>query len=101
MADFDGGAHTSDGGLLLLREVAAKLRLMPRLAGCFRNWRAPSGGGTAWRRCWGSGSSLAAGYEDLNDHDDLWQDTLLAVAAGARGGAGEQKHAVSARSGSG
>jgi len=34
-ADFDGGAMTSDGRGLLLRETDRRLNLLPRLAGCF------------------------------------------------------------------
>ena len=34
---FDGGRLTSDGGGLLLREVDARIGLMERVAGCFKD----------------------------------------------------------------
>ena len=39
---FDGGRLTTDGGVLLLREVDRRFRVMVRLAGCFQDRR--SGG---------------------------------------------------------
>ena len=39
---FDGGAITSDGGGLLLREVDQRLRLLERFAACFRDHRNPA-----------------------------------------------------------
>ena len=38
---FDGGAMTSDGGALLLRETDRRLNLLPRLAECFLDGRNP------------------------------------------------------------
>ena len=38
---FDGGRLTSDGGGLLLREVDARIGLMERVAGCFKDYRNP------------------------------------------------------------
>ncbi len=83
VAGFDGGTITSDGGALLLRETDRRLKLLPRLAGCFCDKRNP------WyvrhpveellgQRIYG----LALGYEDLNDHDQLREDPLLGVLAG-------------------
>jgi hypothetical protein len=84
-ADFEGGAHSSDGGLLLLREVAEKLRLLPRLGRCFRDGRAPERRRHTVEEMLGQRIfALAAGYEDLNDHDELRRDPLLAAAAGRR-----------------
>lgn len=40
-AGFDGGAMTSDGGGLLLREADRRLNLLPRLAECFLDGRKP------------------------------------------------------------
>ena len=37
---FDGGALSSDGGLLLFREVEERWRLADRLAGCLPSTRA-------------------------------------------------------------
>lgn len=82
---FDAGRTSSDGGLLLLREVAGRTGLLEALAGCFRDHRKPeaiehSVADLIAQRVYG----LALGYEDLNDHDSLRDDTLLAVAVGKR-----------------
>jgi hypothetical protein len=82
---FDGGRQTSDAGLLLLREVAERTGLLGRFAACFRDYRRAD-------RIEHSVSELvgqrvlaqAQGYEDLNDHDTLRDDALLALAAGKR-----------------
>jgi hypothetical protein len=85
VARFDGGAITSDGGALLLRETDRRLNLLPRLAACFEDRRNPwftqhSVKELLAQRIYG----LALGYEDLNDHDQLRADPLLAVLAGKR-----------------
>lgn len=82
-ARFDGGAISSDGGAVLLREVDRQLRLTTRLAACFDDRRDPtriehSVAELVAQRVY----ALALGYEDLNDHDQLRHDPLLAVAAG-------------------
>jgi hypothetical protein len=41
VADFDGGTLTSDGGALLLRQVDRRIKLLPRLASCFTDFRSP------------------------------------------------------------
>jgi hypothetical protein len=41
IADFDGGALTSDAGGLLLGATDKALGLVDRLAGCFRDARRP------------------------------------------------------------
>src|ERR1035437_1521910 len=90
VARFDGGTMTSDGGALLLRQTDQRLNLLPRLAACFEDQR------SAWlishsvrelvsQRVYG----LALGYEDLNDHDQLREDPLLAVLSGKRRGGEE------------
>ncbi|RTR07529.1 transposase, partial [Azospirillum griseum] len=38
---FDGGRLSSDGGLLVLREVERRLRVAERLAGCIEDPRDP------------------------------------------------------------
>jgi hypothetical protein len=82
-AAFDGGAMTSDGGALLLRETDRRLNLLPRLAECFLDRRNPvlvthSVAEMVSQRVYG----LALGYEDLNDHEQLRQDPLLHVLTG-------------------
>jgi hypothetical protein len=84
-AGFDGGRQTSDAGLLLLREVAERTGLLRRFAGCFTDYRRPD------RIEHAVGELLSQrvlaqvqGYEDLNDHDTLRDDPLLALASGKR-----------------
>lgn len=82
-AQFDGGHITSDGGALLLREVDERLGLCRRFAGCFGDQRdAELIEHTVEELVRQRAYGLALGYEDLNDHDDLRRDPLLAVAAG-------------------
>ncbi len=83
IAAFDGGAITSDAGALLLGETDRAIRLTDRFAACFIDVRAPElvehGVGTmVLQRVVG----IALGYEDVNDHDDLRHDPVLAVLAG-------------------
>ena len=80
---FDGGRITSDGGGVLLREADVRLGLLDRLAGCFRDYRNPNSVEHSVRcllaqRVYG----LALGYEDVNDHDELRRDSLLALLVG-------------------
>ena len=85
VADFDGGLLSSDGGAVLLRELDAALGIVSRLAGCFTDGRDGSRVEHSVeellrQRVLG----LALGYEDLNDHDELMGDPLLALCAGKR-----------------
>lgn len=82
-ARFDGGAITSDAGGLLLREVEAKTGIIRRLAGCFDDHRDPElVEHTVYELLAQRIFALALGYEDLNDHDALRHDPLLAVLVG-------------------
>jgi len=80
VAQFDGGKISSDSGGLLLREVEQRTHILQRLAGCFVDHRDPDQiehrvESLIKQRVMG----LALGYEDLNDHDDLRHDPLLAL----------------------
>jgi hypothetical protein len=82
-ADFSGGHLSSDGGALLLREMDRRLGLCTKLARCFTDTRDERFVEHALQvmirqRVLG----LALGYEDLNDHDQLRTDPLLAAACG-------------------
>jgi len=80
---FDGGAITSDGGGVLLREADRRLNLLDRFAACFRDYRSPWAIEFTVRELVAQRvMALALGYEDLNDHEDLRVDPLLAVLAG-------------------
>ena len=82
-AAFDGGAITSNTGVLLLREIDRSLGLLDRVAGCFTDYRDPrlvehSVRTPVTQRVMG----IALGYEDLNDHDQLRHDPVLALLSG-------------------
>lgn len=83
VARFDGGDITSDAGGLLLREVDERVALTARLRACFTDHRQPekiehSVQHLVAQRIYG----LALGYEDLNDHDQLRADPMMAVLTG-------------------
>ena len=83
VAAFDGGAITSDAGALLLGETDRAIRLTGRFAACFTDVRMRDlveheVGTMVLQRVVG----IALGYEDLNDHDQLRHDPVLAVLAG-------------------
>jgi hypothetical protein len=80
---FDGGAISSDGGALLLSEVEAKTRIVAQLAEQFVDHRNPALIEHSVRELIAQRVfALALGYEDLNDHDLLRFDPLLAAAVG-------------------
>jgi len=82
-ARFDGGAITSDAGGLLLREVEAKTGMLRRFAACFTDHRdADLIEHSVYELLAQRVYALALGYEDLNDHDTLRHDPLLAVLVG-------------------
>jgi len=82
-AAFDGGALTSDAGALLLGATDRAIGLMARFAQCFRDLRSPlliehRVDTLVGQRIFG----IALGYEDLNDHDELRHDPMMAILAG-------------------
>ena len=80
-ARFDGGTITSDAGVLLLREVGKRTGLLGGLADCFSDHRVPRLIEHTVRELLGQRIyGLCLGYEDLNDHDQLRTDPMLAVA---------------------
>jgi hypothetical protein len=83
LADFDGGDISTDGGALLLRETERLTGIVRQFAACFADHRNPglvehTAEGLIAQRVY----ALALGYEDLNDHDDLRRDPLLATVVG-------------------
>jgi Transposase DDE domain group 1 len=81
-AAFDGGVVTSDAGGLLLGLAWKALGLTRRFSACFADRRNPglvehSVETLVRQRVMG----LAMGYEDLNDHDELRHDPVLALLA--------------------
>ena len=80
---FDGGMISSDGGGLLLRETEKRTGILSRLAEQFTDYRdlariEHSVSELVAQRVLG----IALGYEDLNDHDALCADSLLAMLVG-------------------
>ena len=80
-AAFDGGAISTDAGALLLRHHCDRaIRLFDRVASCFIDHRTPElvvhelPTLVGQRIC-----GIALGYEDLNDHDQLRHDPILAL----------------------
>ncbi|MFQ5467814.1 MAG: IS1380 family transposase [Kiloniellaceae bacterium] len=80
---FDGGAITSDAGALLLGETDRAIGLIDRFAACFTDHRCPELIEHEVRTLVGQRVfAIALGYEDLNDHDELRFDPMMAVLAG-------------------
>ena len=82
-ADFSGGELSSDGGLLLLRQVDRHLGLSRAAAAAIPDPRDPERIRHGLRellaqRLYG----LCCGYEDLNDHQALRDDVLMQTAVG-------------------
>lgn len=91
-AEFDGGNISSDGGGLLLREVEKRTGIIAQFAQCFKDGRNPdliehTVQELVGQRVYG----LALGYEDLNDHQQLRQDPLLAVLVEKRDPTGQKR----------
>src|SRR6266481_6307812 len=92
VADFSGGTLSTDAGALLLRQVDINLGLTAELAQCFYDQRNP-----VWvdhsvqellrQRLFGT----ALGYQDINDHQRLRLDPLLASVCGKTDPLGEQR----------
>jgi hypothetical protein len=85
VADFDGGDLTSDGGLPLLREVDRKIGLIDAINRAIYDprcqWLIEHDQHTILaQRIF----AIAAGYEDLNDHQSLRDDTLLKAVTDRR-----------------
>ena len=89
---FDGGDITSDGGALVLKKLEARTAIVRRFAACFEDYRNPNQIehpllDLIAQRVFG----LALGYEDLNDHDELRSDPILAVALSKDDVKGQQR----------
>jgi hypothetical protein len=83
VADFGGGAISSDAGALLLGATDRAIGLVERFAACFADGRDPGRVShelptLVGQRVFG----IALGYEDLSDHDDLRRDPVLGAVLG-------------------
>ena len=84
-AQFSERQLSTEGGALLLRETDREIGLLTRVRKCFSDYRNPifidhELSELLAQRIYG----LALGYEDLNDHEELRRDPLLALMAGKR-----------------
>src|SRR5258708_23260392 len=83
VAAFDAGMVTSDAGALLLGAADRAIKMMERFASCFHDVRRAElieheVATLVGQRAVG----IPLGYEDLNDHDHLRHDPMMAVLAG-------------------
>ena len=93
VAKFDGGRISSDAGGLLLRETERITGIIRQFAACFTDHRDPeliehTVEELVAQRVY----ALALGYEDLNDHDDLRHDPLMAVLVGKKDPLGQSRN---------
>ena len=98
-AGFDAGLVTSDAGGLLLGATDRAIGMMGRFAACFHDERRPElieheVATLVGQRVFG----IALGYEDLNDHDELRHDPLMAVLAGKLEARGEDCAPIAGKS---
>ena len=78
--EFTGGTQSSDAGSLLLRGVETVCKIISQFCKCFTDYRDPeriehTTEELVGQRVYG----LALGYEDLNDHEELRKDPILAT----------------------
>ena len=91
-ARFDGGRITSDAGALLLRETERATGIIRQLAACFTDHRDPDLiEHTVYELLAQRIYALCLGYEDLNDHDQLRHDPLLAILVGKNDPLGQDR----------
>ena len=82
-AAFDGGSITSNAGALLLRQADRSTGLFDRVAAGFTDHRDQRLVEHSVRTLVAQRiTGIALGYDDLNDHDDLRRDPLLALLSG-------------------
>jgi hypothetical protein len=80
VAGFDGGLVTSDAGSVLLRETDRAIALIDRVAACFADGRRQADVVHTVRTLVGQRIvGIALGYEDVNDHDTLRFDPVVAL----------------------
>ena len=92
VARFDGGNICSDAGGLLLRQTEEATGIIGKFAACFTDHRdADLIEHTVEELVAQRIYALALGYEDLNDHDELRNDPLLAVLVGKNDPTGKDR----------
>jgi hypothetical protein len=98
-ARFDAPAITSDAGGLLLRELDSQFHFVAQLSQCFDDHRDPSLTVHTLEELLAQRVfAIALGYEDLNDHEALRHDPLMAVLAGKTDPAPQEGFALAGKS---
>lgn len=92
VAHFNGGNISSDAGGLLLKQTEQTTGIIAQFAACFTDHRDPDLiEHTVEELIAQRIFALALGYEDLNDHDELRNDPLLAVLVGKKDPTGKKR----------
>ena len=82
-AHFDGGRMSSDGGAMVLREIAARLGLAHVVAGPVADRRDPARVRHSYAEMVTARMiAIACGYEDCDDLDALKSDPAMKIACG-------------------
>ena len=85
LAEFDAGAISSDGGVVLLREVDRRINLLDRVDQLIPDPRDPLHIEHDQRTMLAQRVlAIACGWEDLNDHTALRNDLVLQLASGRK-----------------
>jgi hypothetical protein len=80
VAAFDGGSITTNAGALLLRHTSEAIDLFGRVASCFEDHRTEELVVHTLPAMVGQRiAGIALGYEDIEDHDELRFDPVLAL----------------------
>ena len=91
-AHFNGGNISSDAGGLLLKQTEQATGIIAQFADCFDDHRDPDLiEHTVEQLIAQRIYALALGYEDLNDHDELRNEPLLAVLVGKKDPTGKDR----------
>lgn len=96
-AAFDGGRITSDGGGLLLREVEQRFGILRAFVSAFTDHRSEHSEFSVEELLRQRVMGIALGYEDLNDHEQLRHDPLLALMCGRQSITGQDRAAECSR----
>jgi hypothetical protein len=83
VARFDGGRLSSDGGVVVLREIEARLGLADRLAACLVDGRDPDRINHSYAEMMRARMfAISCGHEDCDDLDRLRFDPAFKLACG-------------------